>query len=97
MKRLVGLAAALVALAVPASTSAGGGITVFAAASMKNALDDSFELFDLKVEVTAPPGANPTLDLTGQDPQRVSWRSDQLPERVEVAWRLVMLMSRADS
>jgi len=34
MKRLVGLAAALVALAVPASTSAGGGITVFAAASL---------------------------------------------------------------
>jgi hypothetical protein len=38
-------------------------------------------------ELTAPAGGNAGLELTGQDPQRIAWHSEHLPERVEAAWR----------
>ncbi len=39
------------------------------------------------LELLPAEGSNPTLELTGQEGQSLTWRSARFPERVEASWR----------
>lgn len=63
---------AVIPLPMPRDTRDRGGLITVAAP------DDC--------EITIPETGNFTLELIGQDPQKIQWRSDRLPAKVDLGW-----------